>query len=233
VADEIKIKGWDPSTGSPVKWTGTEWAEDTAGAGDMTKAVYDPAAKNAQLAVVTDLHTQNTDTDLNATFEAALKNTDNHTSGSTNKVFTATEQTKLVGIEAGAEVNNISDANVTDLTDGGATTLHSHAGGGGEAFPIGSVFLSVVDTNPATLLSYGTWSQIAQGQFLVGQKATDTDFDVAEETGGAKTHTHASHTGTRKGGTTNPADMATGELTHNTPSHLPPYCVIYVWKRTA
>ena len=34
---------------------------------------------------------------------------------------------KLDGIEAGAEVNNISDADATDLTDGGETTLHTHA----------------------------------------------------------------------------------------------------------
>ena len=30
------------------------------------------------------------------------------------------------GVAAGAEVNNISDINVTDLTDAGATTLHYH-----------------------------------------------------------------------------------------------------------
>lgn len=35
-------------------------------------------------------------------------------------------KTKIDGIEDGAEVNNISDANATDLTDGGVTTLHSH-----------------------------------------------------------------------------------------------------------
>jgi len=45
--------------------------------------------------------------------------------GATNKAFTSTLKTKLDGIEAGAEVNNISDANATDLTDGGVTTLHS------------------------------------------------------------------------------------------------------------
>jgi len=37
-----------------------------------------------------------------------------------------TDGTKLDGIEAGAEVNNISDANATDLTDGGNSTLHFH-----------------------------------------------------------------------------------------------------------
>lgn len=46
--------------------------------------------------------------------------------GVTNKQYSQTEKTKLFGIETGAEVNNISDANVTDLTDGGSTTLHSH-----------------------------------------------------------------------------------------------------------
>jgi len=35
---------------------------------------------------------------------------------------------KLDGVEASAEVNNISDINATDLTDGGDTTLHDHDG---------------------------------------------------------------------------------------------------------
>lgn len=40
--------------------------------------------------------------------------------------FTNTLKTKLDGIEAGAEVNNINDTNAADLTDGGDTTLHTH-----------------------------------------------------------------------------------------------------------
>lgn len=55
-------------------------------------------------------------------------------SAETDPVFLASEAAllalgdaaKLAGIEAGAEVNNITDANATDLTDGGTTTLHKH-----------------------------------------------------------------------------------------------------------
>ena len=37
------------------------------------------------------------------------------------------DKSKLDGIETGAEVNNMSDANATELTDGSTTTLHSHS----------------------------------------------------------------------------------------------------------
>ena len=75
-------------------------------------------------------------------------------------------------------------------------------------WPIGSVFLSVVATNPNTLLGFGTWSQIGGGKVLVGQTDGDADFNVAEETGGSKTtsiaHTHTgpshTHTGTTASG---------------------------------
>ena len=76
----------------------------------------------------------------------------------------------------------------------------------GQAFPIGSVFIAVVSTNPATLLGYGTWSAFGAGRVLVGLDAGDADFDTAEETGGAKTvassgsvaapASHANHTHT-------------------------------------
>jgi hypothetical protein len=57
----------------------------------------------------------------------------------------------------------------------------------GEVYPVGSVYLSITSTNPGTLFGVGTWVQIGQGRALVGQDGTDTDWDVAEETRGAKT----------------------------------------------
>lgn len=41
--------------------------------------------------------------------------------------YTTDEKNKLAGIEAGAEVNNISDADVSELTGGEETNLHKHA----------------------------------------------------------------------------------------------------------
>jgi hypothetical protein len=76
-------------------------------------------------------------------------------------------------------------------------TWAAPAGGpGGEAFPVGSVFVSVVATNPGTLLGYGTWAALGAGRVLVGVNPADPDFDAAKKTGGAKTssavvnHTH-------------------------------------------
>ncbi len=55
------------------------------------------------------------------------------------------------------------------------------------AWPVGSVFLSVVSTNPATLLGIGTWTQIAGSRMLIGQGLAP--FDTAEATGGSSTAT--------------------------------------------
>ena len=69
-------------------------------------------------------------------------------------------------------------------------------------YPVGSIYTNATSaTNPATLLGFGTWTAFGAGKVPVGLDSGDTDFDAAEETGGAKTvtiaeanlpaHTHA------------------------------------------
>jgi hypothetical protein len=125
-------------------------------------------------------------------------------------------------------------------------------------YPVGSIYISTVATNPGTLLGRGTWEAFATGKTLVGIDAADEDFDTVEETGGAKTHTltldeipshrhlggnHTQYgTGTSSGsGLTNHegtgaagkryyTDYQGGGSAHN---NLQPYIVTYMWKRTA
>lgn len=63
-------------------------------------------------------------------------------------------------------------------------------------YPVGSIYISTVNTNPATVFGVGTWATFGNGRVLVGNNSADSDFDTAEKTGGAKTnssiisHTH-------------------------------------------
>lgn len=163
-----------------------------------------------------------------------------------------------------------------------------------QAYPINSLFFATVPTNPATLLGVGTWVRFAKGRTLVSLDEADTDFDAAEETGGAKTvtltsaqipshqhnipqhqhsipsHTHplsasysVQHDNVDENGTDGRMSSWTFANTGDTPktgntgaggagstdlggagitdasgggqSHpnLPPYVVVYIWKRTA
>jgi len=141
----------------------------------------------------------------------------------------------------------------TDPTDvlrlGDLTTVVLSA-----VFPIGCVYLSIVSTNPNTLLGFGTWARIAEGQYLVGFKTADADFGVVEAAGGNKTHIHPVDVGVTTSGASSANALAdnngdgttfsaaTGMATHDVDpasvnsgdnNNLPPFFVIYSWKRTA
>lgn len=75
-----------------------------------------------------------------------------------------------------------------NLLDEIVSTTEAFATAAAQAmWPIGSIFLSAVATNPNTLLGFGTWSQVAQGQVLAGFKTGDANFGVLGGTGGATT----------------------------------------------
>ena len=64
-------------------------------------------------------------------------------------------------------------------------------------YPVGSIYTNaVVDTNPATLLGFGTWVAFGAGRVPVGQDTGDVLFDVLQETGGSKDAVVVSHTHT-------------------------------------
>lgn len=110
-------------------------------------------------------------------------------------------------------------------------------------YPVGSIYLSTNSTNPASKFG-GTWEQI-ENRFLLGAGSNYTNGS----TGGAATvtlttsqmpaHTHTftgssattssashTHTVTAKGSNANTG----GGGSHN---NMPPYLVVYMWKRTA
>lgn len=105
---------------------------------------------------------------------------------------------------AGTIVGTSDAQTLTNKTISGASNTLSVLSA---AWPIGAVFTSVVSTNPATLLGFGTWSAIASGKMLIGLDSGDATMDTAEETGGAKTVTI---------GQTNLPDISTGAGTAHT-----------------
>ena len=58
-----------------------------------------------------------------------------------------------------------------------------------KVYPVGAIFLSTVNTNPATYLGFGTWSIWGSGRVPVGVNTSDSNFNTVEKTGGASTHT--------------------------------------------
>ena len=121
-------------------------------------------------------------------------------------------------------------------------------------YPVGSIYLSVNNVNPSSFFG-GTWVQI-KDRFLLTAGSTYT----AGNTGGEATHTltvdempshnhyiksyrggtqwavgylwsrAASDSGNVEGGQSNYTNNTGGGKAHN---NMPPYLVVYAWKRTA
>ena len=52
-------------------------------------------------------------------------------------------------------------------------------------FPIGSTYITQTDTNPSTILGFGTWERL-KGKVVVGLDEDDADFNQINKTGGSK-----------------------------------------------
>ena len=124
-------------------------------------------------------------------------------------------------------------------------------------YPVGAIYTSVLSTSPASLFG-GTWVAFGAGRVLVGINSSDSDFDQSQETGGAKTvalsiaempaHTHtdslpiytnrSSSSGSRFEGTSSSDLVTNWPVTTNSTGggaaheNMPPYIVVYMWKRT-
>ena len=159
------------------------------------------------------------------------------------------QASKAVTADANIDVTGIRNLTITGtMTIGSntATTLQA-------VYPVGSIYINAaVSTNPASLLGFGTWAAFGAGRVIVGLNASDSDFDTAQETGGAKTHTlstseipsHTHNSNFVTGGSgvsgvstdgnydaaTNATSATGGGGAHN---NLQPYIVAYMWRRTA
>lgn len=77
--------------------------------------------------------------------------------------------------------NNVTPANDTNLNamQKGLMEL---------VFPIGSTYITQNDTNPNTILKFGTWERL-KGKVCLGLDEDDTNMNKIGKTGGEKTHT--------------------------------------------
>lgn len=170
----------------------------------------------------------------------------------TNKTLTSPVINTPTGIVKGdVGLGNVD--NTSDATKQTATLL--------AAWPVNSVYTSIVNTNPSSLFG-GTWVSFGAGRVLVGFDSGQTEFDTAEETGGTKevtltsaqsglpAHGHsltsqvvargATGTGSNDTQAAGNRSLAGAVALNNTAAdaasphtNLQPYIVVYFFKRTA
>lgn len=155
---------------------------------------------------------------------------------------------------AASDAADIADINGNmDLIDAAVSAIL------GNVYPVGSIYMSVASTNPATVFG-GTWEQI-EDTFLLAAGTNYTAGDV----GGEAQHTLTTaempnhyHTGVFWASTSSEREVvndsgsgkrllqstnnAGGGGSHyytgsvgsgNAHNNMPPYLAVYVWKRTA
>ena len=141
------------------------------------------------------------------------------------------------------------------IIDNRLTAIESGGGAGQAAWPVGSIFISYSDQNPAVLLGFGTWTRTAGGRVIVGVADGDPDFGVPGIVGGSKdidlsvsvntkqTDTVAGHVHTYSSGSGSANTSTAGSHRHDYTAVEPnvsqpnaalqPYITAYIWKRDA
>jgi hypothetical protein len=164
-------------------------------------------------------------------------------------------QEQLDQLQAQIDQINSGLGTSSDLSRDDETTLRERLGIGAtvQAFPVGSVYIATVATNPSTLLGYGTWSVFGTGQVLVGLNAGDPNFGHILDAGGEKTHTISTtempahtHTetiwgsaGSNVGGQASNGSSNLGTITSSSTggggahNNLQPFITVQMWLRTA
>ncbi len=90
-----------------------------------------------------------------------------------------------------ANVTNVGNETAArfDFTiPGGSGTVNMSS-----IYPIGSVYITVVNESPSVLLGFGTWVKISQGRVLMGQDDNSTYLNVSESIGGNFTQNISAH----------------------------------------
>jgi len=139
-------------------------------------------------------------------------------------------------------------------TDGKYLGANGSAPAWREVYPVGCVYISTISTNPATVFGFGTWVAFGAGRVLVGVGTSDAAY-AAAATGGESTHVLSAaempaHTHPITVALVDPVDGAADGSQRNIPlnnastttgstgsgsahNNMPPYVVVYMWKRTA
>ena len=127
----------DPGDGSSPTWGAI--GGDIDDQQDLINLIDTLATENDLQSHVTDVNNPHSVTKTqvglsnvpNLDTTTAVAQTHTHSNKSvldaTTASFTTAQSTKLGSIETGAQVNNISNINATDLTDGGDSSLHYHS----------------------------------------------------------------------------------------------------------
>lgn len=109
----------------------------------------------------------------------------------------ATDDVSLEVDSTGGFLQIKDDGVTTDKIINDAITFDKIAQGVlDKIYPIGSIYSNADDnTNPNTLLGFGTWDPFGEGKVVIGIDSTDPDFDIVGSgtntngTTGEKTHT--------------------------------------------